>query len=463
MTEFGGFPQLKALFYATFHPTEGTKVVHQVPPGSVGRSDDDSASSHPLFEFEAIAKYVVPRTELSNNVTTICVNNSRVVSYPVHITGQSYARNQFLFNFCFVFARGADVSSYLPVVKKLGTMFEALEEQGQILSSAEGEGRVRVIIDQVYEDLNNYCECFIPIDESNSVNIKLFPLHRAPPAIQAYDVPLSTVRLQTVMDVNWDPTMEKIVEYIDGINSVRRIASLADTDYELTRRCIQHLIYYNCVILIESFRFSNVYAAMPEITLFVSEEGMADECRNYVASRSPNGAGDHKVSDLKSTCDLLSLYCSLHRGQTVKDWYIEHTEELRGVDIRRFISFGVIKGLIYRIYDYPVLIDAKSLGRKIRERGRRRRRAEREGVHASDMEEADADADAEGYRDEEEVHDKNSIDIKEEDELMRDKLARVIASRRPKHLDKICLKMEMTGEQVIGEISKYGEVSIVRA
>jgi hypothetical protein len=69
---------------------------------------------------------------------------------------------------------------------------------------------LKSIVDQIFEDLNNYCECFIPIDEANSINIKLFPLHRPPPRIKAFHVPISTVQLKAVMDVNWDPTMEKV-------------------------------------------------------------------------------------------------------------------------------------------------------------------------------------------------------------------------------------------------------------
>lgn len=34
----------------------------------------------------------------------------------------------------------------------------------------------------------------------------------------------------------------QIVPFIDGINSVKRISELADADYTLTKKCIEHLL-----------------------------------------------------------------------------------------------------------------------------------------------------------------------------------------------------------------------------
>ncbi|KAK9467546.1 nitrogen permease regulator 2 [Lipomyces arxii] len=349
MADFGGFPQILSLFYATFHATEGTKVLYQVPAGSAVKSTDSSAYSSPLFDFESINSYIIPKPQLCNKLLTLRVNNYRIVSHPVHIWDSNYARNSFLFNFCFVFHKNADISAYTPVVRKLSKMFQTLEEQNKVLSSSLmlNEG-LKSIVDQIFEDLNNYCECFIPIDDTNIIDVKLFPLHPPPPRIKAFHVPISTVQLKTLMDVNWDPTMEKIVDYIDGINSVRKIADLADTDYDLTRKCIQHLMYYNCVIIVDIFQFGNSYACTADITAFAEDKHVGEECQAYVAS-----PGIPK----RNACELLELYCSLNNGQTVKEWYISNREQMRGIDIRRFISFGVIKGIIYRIMEIPVLED----------------------------------------------------------------------------------------------------------
>ncbi|CAZ79958.1 unnamed protein product [Tuber melanosporum] len=85
----------------------------------------------------------------------------------------------------------------------------------------------------------------IPINESNTINIKLFTTYAAPPRVKAFHLPVCTVQLERLMDINWDLTMQKIVPFIDGINSVRMISELADADYNLTRKCIEHLLYHS--------------------------------------------------------------------------------------------------------------------------------------------------------------------------------------------------------------------------
>lgn len=49
---------------------------------------------------------------------------------------------------------------------------------------------------------------------------------------------------------------------------------------------------------------------------------------------------------------IVQLYASLRQGQSVKQWYNLHNRELANVDIRRFITFGIIKGFLYRVHKY---------------------------------------------------------------------------------------------------------------
>lgn len=49
---------------------------------------------------------------------------------------------------------------------------------------------------------------------------------------------------------------------------------------------------------------------------------------------------------------IVELYASLKQGQSVKQWYAQHSNRLSYIDIRRFITFGIIKGFLYRIHKY---------------------------------------------------------------------------------------------------------------
>ena len=193
------------------------------------------------------------------------------------------------------------------------------------------------------------------------------------------------------MDENWDLTMQRIVPYINGVNSVRIISILADTDFSLACRAIRHLLYYGCLFLLDIFSFSAIYAPTAQFsTTIACDEAMQQECARYVnthfatapntadisaTTAAPNARLDkHNIwpligaappTDPNTPADqtqqqqhidgvtIVELYASLKQGQSVKQWYQQHTTQLANIDIRRFITFGIIKGFLYRIHKYP--------------------------------------------------------------------------------------------------------------
>ena len=287
------------------------------------------------------------------------------------------------------------------------------------------------------------------VDDLNTLNVKLFPVYPAPPPVKAWQVPLFTVRYQAFMDENWDLTMQRVVPYINGVNSVRIISILADTDFSLTCRAIRHLLYYGCLLLLDIFSFSAIYAPTAQFSSTIaSDEDMQRECARYVNTRfapqlanppttapgqvpapwtgshsdvparpdSPDAAGpggdiaaatagvfgggpspfdpdelwppvdsddipndttnnnnnnnNNSTDDTTTTITttnttstekphqvvdgvtIVELYASLKQGQSVKQWYAQHSRHLANVDIRRFITFGIIKGFLYRVHKY---------------------------------------------------------------------------------------------------------------
>lgn len=427
-----GFSPIVAIFYTVFHPTEGTKVLHQVPIGSITPDDSSAALDEPLFDFDLVKNYIIPKAPLCDRLVGLKVGQYRIIGYPVSITAQHYARNSFSFNFCFVFDYNDDAIPYEPNIRRLGRMFKNLEEQYQILSRKEQDNvyfdkinlsndneevenktntnqsigleaketdnnvqlhSIHDLIQQIFQDLNNYSECLIPIDSGNSVDIKLFPVLPPPARIYPEDVPISTVNLKSLIDVNWDPTMLKILPYINGINSVKRISLLTDADYWVVKSCIQHLMHYKCIIITDIFQFTNIYAPTSDIDLFLIDNHMASECQAYIVTsdtfsdlnyepdtrpeylrkRSDNSRkkeNSNSVSSsvpgsstnikkksviLPSKSKLFYLYRSLHQGQNLKQWYKDHQDDLKYIDVRRFITFGCLRGIIYRIQSIPII------------------------------------------------------------------------------------------------------------
>ena len=152
--------------------------------------------------------------------------------------------------------------------------------------------------------------------------------------------------------------MNRILPYIDGVSSVAQIAQLADTDLSLTRKAIAHLLYYKCVLLLDIFQFSAIYAPTAEIGAFVEDGEAQEEAVRYISISHlrplaeiefDGGSKEQKQID-KTT--LVQLYTSLKQGLTLKNWCLEHSATLKGIDVRRFITFGIIRGFLYRVHKY---------------------------------------------------------------------------------------------------------------
>lgn len=229
------------------------------------------------------------------------------------------------------------------------------------------------------------------IDDSNTINLKLFPTRPPPPPILAHQVPLLTITLSSLQTpISSDLTLNRILPFINGVNSISRIAQLADTDLSLTRRAIQHLIYYGCLVLLDIFSFGAIYAPTAEIVGFIVDADVKEECSRYVrvprlrmgsdaktvragseseisqddrdsTSSSTSQQNETTSSNVKAEDEwhidhetLITLYASLRQGLTLKNWVLENLDLLSGIDVRRFITFGIIKGFLYRVHKYAI-------------------------------------------------------------------------------------------------------------
>ncbi|KAG0312760.1 Nitrogen permease regulator 2 [Linnemannia gamsii] len=196
---------------------------------------------------------------------------------------------------------------------------------------AEGGG-MQNLIEQLIEDLNSYCECQIPIDSANTINLKLFPTYPNPAPVYDYQVPISTVNLEALTDVNWDMTMQRVTGYINGVSSVKRIAEYADVETGLARMCMEHLLYYGCIIMVDLFQFKNIYAVKMEMMRLTEDVALQYECIVYVTLPDMHAPSFAKI---------FSLYCSLQYGVVLQDWIEQNQIADYNIDVR--------------VHKYPIL------------------------------------------------------------------------------------------------------------
>lgn len=111
-----------------------------------------------------------------------------------------------------------------------------------MLSNPDHEIRLHSILEQIFEDLGSYSETSIPLDEANTLDLKLFPQNPNPAIVRDWDIPVPLISLEDLKDESWDITLYNLAGFIDGTRSVKRIANMADVDLPLARECIQHLL-----------------------------------------------------------------------------------------------------------------------------------------------------------------------------------------------------------------------------
>lgn len=85
-----------------------------------------------------------------------------------------------------------------------------MKEESSFLSSSESSHKIHAILEQLYEDLNSYSETSIPIDEFNSIELKIFPFYPNPPDAHDWNVPVALINLKKRIEDNWDLTMAKV-------------------------------------------------------------------------------------------------------------------------------------------------------------------------------------------------------------------------------------------------------------
>ncbi|KAI1334495.1 nitrogen permease regulator 2 [Xylariaceae sp. FL0016] len=383
---------IQGIFYARFLPQEGTKIVAQSPPGCIVATTYTPHLKPPLVDFDIIQEYIIPRKAFFNRFVTVNTpdNKYTILGYPVSIPSEKYHRNEFIFNFGLVVESDVDQIPYERLVRRLAVTFAEMERQGGYLSSDGEDGEkgigmgklphdgrrpIESLLEIVKEDLNNYGECMIPVDEANTLNMKLFPYHPRPPPVRGWHVPVPKTKLTEIVDPTWDLTLQKIIPHVDGVNDVRRIAWLADVSLPLTQCALQHLLYYDTVLLLDMFFFGSCYAPRPGIHDFIANrDGLVDECMGYVVLPNPKPGAPSTTASMSSSQPFLSpnptpsdditpfiltrLLTTFCVGRSVMEWIKLHQDAgldvLRLVDVRRLVQFGVIKGLLYRVHKHLV-------------------------------------------------------------------------------------------------------------
>nr|XP_005992727.1 PREDICTED: nitrogen permease regulator 2-like protein isoform X4 [Latimeria chalumnae] len=209
----------------------------------------------------------------------------KLIGCPVCIEHKKYSRNALLFNLGLVCDAKAKTCALEPIVKKLSGYLTTLELESGFISNEESKQKLVWIMSVLLERLNASGECTLPIDESNTIHLKVIEQRKDPPVVQEYDVPVFTECKEDFFRSQWDLTTQQILPYIDGFRHIQKISAEADVELNLVRIAVQNLLYYGVVTLVSIFQYSNVYCTTPRVQDLVDDKTLQEECLLYVTKQ----------------------------------------------------------------------------------------------------------------------------------------------------------------------------------
>ena len=187
----------------------------------------------------------------------------------------------------------------------------SLQIERGFLLDASSRNRLKVMLPQLMNDLNTYKEAKISIADpslaslpafasspnaalaaaypNECIHLRVIPLFANPSEINQYDVPIPTRNIKQVLassknEEEWDLTLQQVIPLINGISSVRQIASKAAVHIELVKRSLRHLLYFDCIKMIDVFQYSNMYriASQEQLLQLLKNPNVQQECASSV-------------------------------------------------------------------------------------------------------------------------------------------------------------------------------------
>lgn len=302
--------------------------------------------------FSAISVYLIPKQELQHKLITVNMCEMKVIGYPVGIDSTEYDRNRLMFNLCLVCDAKMRTIQYEPIVRKLANYLTTLEQETNFIRDETKKCHLPEVMSKILHDLNIKRSCSIPINESTTIYLKVTTVHEAPRVVSDHDVPIFTASRPACTPSQWDLTTQQwditamqILPHIDGFRHVAKIAIEADVEVSLVKECIRNMLYYGIVQLIPLFLYSAVYAATPEIRTLATDSVVQKECISYVARQG---------RPRPSFRSIFEMYCSFHLSNSVRDVCARTNPHSLGIDERKLVQYGVMKGLLRRLHKYPI-------------------------------------------------------------------------------------------------------------
>jgi len=208
------------------------------------------------------------------------------------------------------------------------------------------EPDITTVLKTLYLDLTTNSKSIIKIDDINLWNLFIENEHEDVPEINDHEVPIPIVDIQSMVNSEWELCLQVIIPLINGVNSVKYIRKYSQIKSSRVKMALQNLLKNDFIKMIDIFQFSNRYRVKKEIYKLYKDRQMQEACVS-VSKYDQN-------LDHPNFSYLFSLYCRLNGGMNLHMFCQEMQLMQKNVDVRQWITFGVLNGFVKRLHAYPI-------------------------------------------------------------------------------------------------------------
>lgn len=270
---------LLGITYSEFDNIVGPQLRFSFPPDVL-----------PKDIFEPLSDYVIVGKHLCGKIIAVKTTELQFLNHSVSIDNSKYERNTLLFSFGFVLAPGVNTEPYEPLLRKISSVMVSLEIEKEFLFQPSAKQRIAEILPHLFCSLHAHGEAFLQLDAHNILALKPFrSISPQPRALADHEVPMLRFDASFMSNLPWDISLQHLLPSVDGVRCVKGIAREAEMDIDCVRRSLRTLLFYDCAVLVDIFRFSNVYQQCPgaAAALSIDSADMA-EMEDFCAVGAPD-------------------------------------------------------------------------------------------------------------------------------------------------------------------------------
>jgi hypothetical protein len=229
---------------------------------------------------------------------------------------------------------------------------------------------IQTFLDSLYADMTSEKEVItisINLEFENNLNFyfKYIDYTNYKTEILNYQVPVWLKNVDNSDIFYFENSVKSVLEEIDGISHVKKIANKLDLDIKFVIYIIANLLLVNCIALVDIFQFTNIYKATSYLKNYF-KLNLLNEFNEFCDINLSMFKNRYKYKQIQdvyveefegnsklSDSVLFSLYCKLTNSQDVSDFLnkVKHY----GINISLFVAFGLYKKIIRRIHIYAYL------------------------------------------------------------------------------------------------------------